>query len=391
MNTEASLRVVYASAVCQVPAQPPRLRAISLPPLVAPIRLALLRSQQDLLNKQTVDGSWPAKRQGNRTLSALSTTCEAITTLSQSGIDSRRPEMIDAKHWIARNAKSLSQNPLGGFQRPGKLEQPSGFGMCSKSLDLASNTELVQLLEAICCYHSNDNDIVDRNLLPPDLRVVCDSENSFGIYLPEDDETTEHVDCFDEVTECCQTKLISRQSADGGWNDAKFFSPESCPQLTSRVLSALQATCETLPSERMDQAIDFLLAAQQPSGSWQAEADGVELIATAQTIITLCELNLATCSEAIAAGLNWLLAKQQEQATATQTAWIILALLATEEPLDQASGRSLRQLLKSQETDGTWHNHPEAIHAATRAMAKFAVELGNTLQSEKHELKLVGV
>lgn len=366
MKTEALFRVVVAPTICPAPAQPPRLRAISLPPLTAPLRLALLRAQHQLLGKQDIDGSWAAKRQGNRTRSALLTTCEAITTLTETGIDSQRPEMIDAKNWVARNARSLEQ---------------------------MSNAELVQLLQAIEALQSKANSEENHDSLPPGLKVVRNTEHSFGIYFPEEPEEeheAQEAEFFNETTQRCKSLLTSRQRADGGWNDAKFFSPESCPQQTSSVLNALLAT-ENVHRKCIDQAVEFLLAAQQPNGCWQSEANDEEPLATAQTLIVLSKLNLASCMKAISNGTNWLLASQQKQADATQTAWTVLALLAAGEPLDRATGRSIQRLLDSQETNGTWLGHPEAIHTATRAMAKFAIELGDTLQSEKPKLKLVGV
>ena len=73
------------------------------------------------------------------------------------------------------STKSLSQNPLGGIQRPGKLAQPNSFGTCSKQGVAHANVEA--LLRLVTDLNGHTRWIARRMRIPGDVAgadsVLC--------------------------------------------------------------------------------------------------------------------------------------------------------------------------------------------------------------------------
>jgi squalene-hopene/tetraprenyl-beta-curcumene cyclase len=177
------------------------------------------------------------------------------------------------------------------------------------------------------------------------------------------------------------------QNADGGWSIVS--GDPSAPDATGAVLDAFaRSNFETLlPLCHRDRARDFLRRAQRADGSWDS-ATGVRFIhGTSSAVRGLLAVGVATDDDAVVAGVNWLVAHQHPTggwgeaalstanghhdefaagpASASQTAWALLALVAAGQSSTGAVRRGVHFLLEAQGEDGSWCEKTFAHHDAT--------------------------
>ncbi|QJU57515.1 squalene--hopene cyclase [Sphingomonas sp. AP4-R1] len=145
--------------------------------------------------------------------------------------------------------------------------------------------------------------------------------------------------------------------------------------VSARVVSMLAQKGEPLESPRMQAALGYLRAEQEPEGSWFGRW-GVNFIYGTWSV--LCALNAAGVDRAdpmIAKAVDWLNAIQNADggwgescdsydlarvahvaapSTASQTAWALLGLMAVGEVGSPAVARGIEWLVRHQEDDGLW-------------------------------------
>jgi squalene-hopene/tetraprenyl-beta-curcumene cyclase len=185
--------------------------------------------------------------------------------------------------------------------------------------------------------------------------------------------------------------MLSMQNDDGGWgafdrnNNHRFLCyvpfadhnamiDPSTPDLTGRVLEALGKGGRRLGDPAVDRGVAFLRKSQEADGSWFGRWGVNYIYGTWQAITGLIEVGLPTSDPAVMAAVNWLLSHQQAggawgesaasydhpelrgqgPATASQTAWAVLGLVAAGLERHPAVIRGLRYLLRTQQPDGGW-------------------------------------
>jgi squalene-hopene/tetraprenyl-beta-curcumene cyclase len=185
--------------------------------------------------------------------------------------------------------------------------------------------------------------------------------------------------------------LLAMQNRDGGWgafdrdNDAEFLCKvpfadhnamidPSTPDLTARVLEALGSIGRRVGDRAVDRAVEYLRRTQEPDGSWYGRWGVNYIYGTWQTLVGLRAVGVSVDDPMVIGGAAWLVAHQQPDggwgespdsyansrlrgqglATASQTAWAILGLLAAGEPRHPATHRGVRYLLDTQRGDGGW-------------------------------------
>ncbi|HWB01027.1 MAG TPA: prenyltransferase/squalene oxidase repeat-containing protein, partial [Pirellulales bacterium] len=189
--------------------------------------------------------------------------------------------------------------------------------------------------------------------------------------------------------------MLAMQNRDGGWaafdrnNDRQFLcyvpfadhnamTDPSTPDLTARVLEALGMLGHRVGSPAVDRAVEYLRKNQEADGSWFGRWGVNYIYGTWQVLIGLNEVGVPHNDPCMVAGANWLVSCQQPSgawgesansyddprlkgqgpATASQTAWAILGLLAAGRKDDPAVARGIRWLVHRQRDDGTW-DEPE--------------------------------
>lgn len=185
--------------------------------------------------------------------------------------------------------------------------------------------------------------------------------------------------------------MLAMQNRDGGWgafdrdNTAEFLChvpfadhnamiDPSTPDLAARVLEALGALGRRVGDPAVDRGVEYLRDAQEADGAWFGRWGVNYIYGTWQVLTGLAAVGLPRHDPAVRDGVAWLLRYQQPSggwgetcdsyveprlrgqgtATASQTAWAVLGLLAAGEHDRAATRRGIDWLLRHQHADGTW-------------------------------------
>lgn len=191
--------------------------------------------------------------------------------------------------------------------------------------------------------------------------------------------------------------LRAMQNRDGGWAafdrgntrellcrvpfaDHNAMIDPSCPDLTGRVLESFARQGYHLRNgERfLRRTVRYLRRQQRPDGSWFGRWGVNYIYGTWQALTGLSAVGVPTDDDAVQAGARWLLSVQQSNggwgesadsyrdeslkgkgsATASQTAWAVMGLIAAGEADSDAVRRGVEFLLDRQREDGRW-DEPE--------------------------------
>ncbi|MHB8897473.1 MAG: terpene cyclase/mutase family protein [Thermoguttaceae bacterium] len=227
--------------------------------------------------------------------------------------------------------------------------------------------------------------------LPPNLRLAEENEEN----LAEDAGQEKRIERTAEAIDRGVRWLLAMQNRDGGWgafdrnNDREFLChvpfadhnamiDPSTPDLTGRVLEALGQLGFTSQHPAVARAVEYLRRTQEADGSWFGRWGVNYIYGTWQVLTGLAAVEVAVENPAVRAGVNWLLTHQQPcggwgetaetyamatlrgqgPATASQTAWAVLGLLAGGQEEHPAVRRGVQFLVDRQQDDGTW-DEPE--------------------------------
>ena len=184
--------------------------------------------------------------------------------------------------------------------------------------------------------------------------------------------------------------LLSMQNRDGGWgafdrdNDRKILCDipfadhnamidPSTADVTARVLECLGRFGWTAGHPAVERGVKFLLKDQSKDGSWFGRW-GVNYVYGTSGVLRALETVSLNSSEYSKRAVNWLKAVQgadgsfgeslrsyhvpsskgQGNATASQTAWGLIGLLAAADPGDPAISKAAESLVRQQNEDGSW-------------------------------------
>jgi squalene-hopene/tetraprenyl-beta-curcumene cyclase len=185
--------------------------------------------------------------------------------------------------------------------------------------------------------------------------------------------------------------LLAMQNRDGGWgafdkdNDAEFLChvpfadhnamiDPSTPDLTGRMLEGLAQSGIVKGHPAVEKALAYLRSTQEADGSWYGRWGVNYIYGTRQVLVGLCAAGVPASDPAVRRGVDWLLNCQQADgawgesadsyadrslsgqgpATASQTAWALLGLIAAGEGSHAAVERGIGWLARTQRHNGTW-------------------------------------
>jgi squalene-hopene/tetraprenyl-beta-curcumene cyclase len=265
------------------------------------------------------------------------------------------------------------------------------------------------------------------DLLPPGLGLVEARDHDV-----DDERLDERTAMLNRTTEAIargERWILAMQNRDGGWgafdrdNDREFLCyipfadhnamiDPSTPDLAARVLEALGKLGHRVGSPAVDRAVAYLRKSQEADGSWFGRWGVNYIYGTWQVLTGLREVGVPADDPMIVAGANWLVAYQQSSgawgespdsytepslrgqgpATASQTAWAVLGLLAAGWHDHPATARGIRYLIDEQRSDGGWDEseftgtgfprvfylryHLYPIYFPLMALARYAVVAG---------------
>jgi squalene-hopene/tetraprenyl-beta-curcumene cyclase len=186
--------------------------------------------------------------------------------------------------------------------------------------------------------------------------------------------------------------LLGMQNRDGGWAafdrdinrevltrvpfaDHNAMLDPSCPDITARVLEALGLYGYGTNHPAVEKALAFLKRTQERNGSWPGRWGVNYLYGTWQVLVGLKVIGFDMSHALVRKAVQFLHGTQQESgawgescrsyddpsfagrgnATASQTAWALLALIAAADPTSREPIRAgVDYLIRTQEEDGGW-------------------------------------
>ncbi|NQT37846.1 MAG: terpene cyclase/mutase family protein [Planctomycetes bacterium] len=349
----------------------------------------------------------------------------ALRALAEAGTQPDRPEMSRAINWL------LDQQ----ITRPGDWSEtvkaePGGwcFEFANDYFPDCDDSAMALMVLADQFAEQGHGAGVDGSL-PAELRLVTEETITHAAdakgRIAQLDRTAKAIDRGTKW-------LLAMQNDDGGWgafdrnNDHEFLChvpfadhnamiDPSTADLTGRSLEALGRMGRRVGDRAVDRAVAYLRKTQEADGSWFGRWGVNYVYGTWQVLVGLEAVGIAADDPAMAAGANWLLAYQQPSggwgespdsyddpslrgqgpATASQTAWAVMGLLAAGLGQHQAVARGVRFLVDRQRADGTWDEpeftgtgfprvfylryHYYPIYFPLMALARCAVKLGASL------------
>jgi squalene-hopene/tetraprenyl-beta-curcumene cyclase len=185
--------------------------------------------------------------------------------------------------------------------------------------------------------------------------------------------------------------LLALQNKDGGWAafdvdidnevltkvpfaDHNAMLDPSCADITARILEMLGAVGYRADHPQVKRALDYLWRTQEPEGCWYGRWGVNYIYGTWQVLQGLKALHYPMSHPALRKAADWLEAVQQADggwgescasyddralmgqgtATASQTAWAVLGLVAAGRAGGEAVRRGVDYLLRTQRPDGVW-------------------------------------
>ncbi len=184
--------------------------------------------------------------------------------------------------------------------------------------------------------------------------------------------------------------ILSMQSDNGGWasfdrnntqtwvNRIPFSDHEACldpptADLTARAVELLVSFGYTLKMDTVSRAIAFIQSEQTPWGPWPGRWGVSYLYGTWCVLQGLAQAGVSPAEPFMARALAWLQSVQNQDggwgescesddhglfvplaSTASQTAWAVMALVASGLAQDPACKRGVDFLLRTQNEDGVW-------------------------------------
>ncbi|WP_240928274.1 terpene cyclase/mutase family protein [Thalassoroseus pseudoceratinae] len=185
--------------------------------------------------------------------------------------------------------------------------------------------------------------------------------------------------------------MLSMQSKNGGWgafdsdNDRELFTrvpfadhnamiDPSTADITARIIEMFSHLNVPLSHPALEKAAEFVWSEQEPDGAWFGRWGVNYIYGTWQVLVGMTHIGYSTMDPRIQAGVRWLKNCQQSSggwgetadsyddpklrgqgpATASQTAWALMGLMAAGEENSPEVQRGVEYLLSTQKDDGTW-------------------------------------
>ena len=189
--------------------------------------------------------------------------------------------------------------------------------------------------------------------------------------------------------------LLAMQNTDGGWAafdhdinrevftkvpfaDHNAMLDPSCPDITARVLESLGHYGYQVGQPLVDRAIEFIARTQKPDGCWEGRWGVNYIYGTWQVLVGLKQIGCDMAMPMVRKAVAWLKSVQQVngawgescrsyddpawagkgEATASQTGWALLGLIAAGEDESPEVRAGIDWLLETQKEDGSWHEEP---------------------------------
>lgn len=252
--------------------------------------------------------------------------------------------------------------------------------LSSVSQKVALSPGVMDLCGVLTVLRSQADSSDERCALPPDIEICWDWSDDEPVFADRD----YCAERMQQAAASCIEILLRRQNCDGGWGETAASRSRRCksaPDLTGTILESLRGQDSENVQLARNRAIAYLRASQRADGSWTGGSAMGSIHGTSLAVRGLLSAGVAPDDDAIAAGLNWLIVHQQpsggwceqpqgedgfvrQRASASQTAFALLALVAAGKANHRAARRGVDFLLEIQDDDGCWIDGQFMLHDA---------------------------
>lgn len=321
-------------------------------------------------------------------------TALATIALREAGVSAADPHLSRAVDWLI--SKEVRQPGDWSVRRP--KTPPAGwyFEFNNSFYPDVDDTIMVTMALAKCLSRDGDSTWA-ADVIPMGSQPACtDLELSTVVMGQAPSWTSAHqkvermVPLLQSIRRAVKWTL-AMQSRNGGWgafdadNDREILTrvpfadhnamiDPPTADITSRVLEMFGRLGFAADHKSLRNALEFVWKEQEPDGAWYGRWGVNYLYGTWQVLVGLREIGVSTSDPRIQAAAVWLKRCQQESggwgetarsydeprlrgqgpATASQTAWALMGLMAAGEVQSESVRRGIEYLLATQQPDGTW-------------------------------------
>ncbi|MCQ4082417.1 squalene--hopene cyclase [Streptomyces sp. RB6PN25] len=277
-------------------------------------------------------------------------TCLAIIALADAGVRPDHPALVKAAEWMA--AEQISRRGDWTVRRPRLPAGGWAFEFHNDNYpDIDDTAEVILALKRVA--HPEPDRIASAVQRGVQWNLGMQSRNgAWGAF--DVDNTSQFPN---RLPFCDFGEVIDPPSAD----------------VTAHVVEMLAAVGKE-HDPRTRRGVEWLLAEQEPNGSWFGRWGVNYIYGTGSVVPALIAAGIPASHPAIRRAVRWLESVQNADggwgedlrsypdtswvgrgaSTASQTAWALLALLAAGEREGQAVERGVRWLAETQADDGSW-------------------------------------
>ncbi len=289
-------------------------------------------------------------------------TALAVVALRDSGLPADHPAMVRAARWLADEEVTITGD--WAVKRPALAPGGWAFEFDNDGYpDVDDTAEVVLAIRRLLGPHGSPDgiDAVDPQLAAR-LRSAARRGVDWAIGMRSANGAWGAFDA--DNTRTLPTKL---PFCDFG----QVIDPPSA-DVTAHIVEMLAEVGQSA-NPITERAVDWLLANQEPGGSWFGRWGVNHIYGTGAVVPALIAAGVSANHPAIIRAVGWLVEHQRPdgawgedlrsytddawigcgEPTASQTAWALLALLAAD-PASSAVERGVRWLVDTQRLDGTW-------------------------------------
>jgi squalene-hopene/tetraprenyl-beta-curcumene cyclase len=311
------------------------------------VRAGIAGLEHFVIREQTPDG-WVRRLEACQ--SPVWDTCLAVTALLDAGVPAEDPAVVRASDWLL--GEEIQVRGDWAIRRPALPPGGWAFEFHNDTYpDTDDTAEVILALRRVgqCQPGQPGRDALDRGVAW--LIGMQSRDGGWGAF---DADNTRQL-CT-KLPFCDFGEVIDPPSAD----------------VTAHVVEALAAE-GLADGAACRRGVSWLLAAQEPDGSWFGRWGANYVYGTGGVVPALIAVGVSAKSPCIRRAVRWLEHHQNDDggwgedlrsyedrdwagkgpSTASQTAWALLALLAADERSD-AVERGVRWLCATQRSDGSW-------------------------------------
>ncbi|HVJ86681.1 MAG TPA: prenyltransferase/squalene oxidase repeat-containing protein [Caulifigura sp.] len=323
-------------------------------------------------------------------------TAISVISLRDAGVPADSPQIRQAVAWLL--SKEIRQ-PGGDWSVRNKSVEPSGWAFEFNNRFYPDIDDTIMVVMALAkCLPEGEQVSWNLALSSPATVRSTEQHSVDGVILAGKTDDPRNIlanlDHSQPILDAMRRGInwvLSMQSRNGGWGafdadntrelltrvpfaDHNAMIDPPTADITARTLEMFGRCGGSIALEPLAEALEFVWQTQESDGAWYGRWGVNYLYGTWQVLVGLEAIGISSRDRRVQHAVQWLKKTQQANggwgetarsyddpslrgqgpATASQTAWAILGLIAAGEAGSLAVQRGIRYLSETQKADGTW-------------------------------------